>query len=123
MIDLRTASVDEMRDWLAKHLGKKKCDYCGQPSPCTSHARIGGTPVYGTKPCPIPATLDAIAAVWRTELVGWVWERAVGKWWSYPIGNGAGDGGREVVANDTGDELADRLRLTCLALAAERGIK
>ena len=112
-IDLRTASVDEMRDWLAVQQGWKFNDVV------RTWFRNDDPPETERIPPnhPIPATLDAIAAVWGTELVEWMWKRS-GGWDAWKRGTNT-----YVYVFDTGDELADRLRLTCLALAAERNIQ
>lgn len=115
MLDLRTATVDEMRHWLAEQgiiRGHCRCDDPKCP------LRFG----------PIPASIDAIAAVWREELKGW-WltlhrDEDGGGWTAYKS-TGSHEPGTFAYAMFvevpyTGDELTDRLRLTCLAVEAER---
>lgn len=62
---------------------------------------------------PFPdGSIDALAAVWPE---GWAWERTQGTWRFWRVGvDGAGWG--DVL--DTGDEYADRLRLTLAVLKA-----
>lgn len=118
-IDLRTASVYEMRDWLAVNVCKRSL-VKQHPPDCYEAERVVWMHENETYLLdhPIPATLDAIAAVWGTELKGWGWDRySCWKAWK------GSPSTTKVEIRDTGDELADRLRLTCLALAAERNIQ
>lgn len=111
-----TATLDELRDWLATDSGYKKLTMDGWLHPQQYPIVVAGHPY--------PRTLDGAASAMPE---GWWWQRDQGtepnpqglllKWVACQIGS---DRWKIVETRDTGDEITDRYRLAALCRIAEK---
>lgn len=127
----KTATLDELRDWLAGDDGWEKFtdhDYHGgnkvdiaawrkhQPQLAIINF---GSPWRVLWVHPHPPTLDGAAAALPE---GWDWSRANGVWHGWHEACTKACGCVEPSTEDTGDEIADRYRLAVLCRLAEKAV-
>ena len=113
-IDPNTASLNELRDWLAERKGWKYIPHFGQAGPVWEHAETHRLAMH-----PFPATLDAAAAAmpegWRTYYIGFAIETVEAN--AMHIESGG------MVRNTSATEILARFRLAALCILAEENAK
>lgn len=116
-----TATVDELRDWLAVDDGWNRWQVATTVDGVTTLGRDTwhapnqegkNTIVFG--PHPHPATRDGAAAAMPD---GWDWWKVTAEWAAQA------SHAPMIRTPDTGDEIADRYRLAVLCRLAEREVK
>lgn len=105
-----TATVDELRDWLAVDDGWEP--YTASNDVTVWH-RGEVTVNYEVSPHPHPPTLDGAAAAMPK---GWDWWKVTAEWAAQAAHTPM------IRIPDTGDEIADRYRLAVLCRLAEREV-
>ena len=101
-MNIDTASITELRDELAGLMGHTQHEPPGSGDPYWTHESSRDA-IYEH---PIPLTLDFVAAAMQET--GWVWRRS-DCWYAFLPQHATHKHGHSTA--DTGDELADRLRL------------
>lgn len=128
-LDLRTASLDELRDYVLGHFGGRyegavwwlpvNKQQSWMPGPRRLHPDDGPATDWVYTVHPLPATIDACVAAWNELAPEWWWHR------SEMMGGEilwlAGDVPlHRVSVKATDDELLDRWRLLALVLEAKK---
>ena len=110
-----TATLDELRDWLAGEDGW--VDHTTCPDGWDSRPWKNHTTKASSQDHPHPPTLDGAA---KALPEGWEWSRANGVWHGWHDLCTKACGCVEPSTDDTGDEIADRYRLAVLCRIAAK---